>query len=222
MKRYGVMVVAMLAAAICAVGATNVTSVNAVGFIKTTVADGEWALIALPFEQLDGKVAVTVNDILPDAPDGTLAYYYKDGSWQAESKLAFVGWDPGTTEFIRGDAIFLKAPEGMGPVSVSIMGEVPSALTAPDTTINVNTGWTLLGFAYPSDIVLEDTSLGQNASDGDSIYWWNQQDQKWEGISKLAFVGWDPAGMVLKAGQGYFFNAASGFSWMENKPYMWP
>ena len=224
MKKLSVIVVVMMMAiGAFAADSNEVTSINAVGFIRTTVPDGGWELISLPFENLDGDVTATVAELLPDAPDGTRAWFYRDGVWQAETKVAFLGWNPGTNEFIRSDALFVNAPSGGGDVDLTIMGEVPSANTAPDTTVPLPTGWTLVGFAYPTDIALLDSALNVSANDGDRLWWWDSTgDSSWNATTRVAFLGWNPSTVTLEAGRGYFYNSVSTFDWIETKPYVWP
>lgn len=218
MKKLGAVVAVMLVA-FCAVAATNeVTSVNAVGFIRTTVPQSGWALVALQFSRLDAGATVTVADVFPDAPNGSRAWYYRSGAWASETK-GFGGWVPGTNEFIRGDALFLNAPSDQGTVEYTVMGEVPGASSGPDSTVVVEGGWTLMGFSYPSDIALTNTTLDAQAVSGDRVWWW---DSGWLSTTK-GFGGWDIPTLVLNAGEGYFFNNTSAtFDWTETKPYAWP
>ncbi len=223
MKKLSLFAVASMIAVGAFAASNEVTSVNAVGFIRTTVASGGWELISLPFENLDGDATATIAEILPDAPDGTRAWYYIDGAWEAETKVAFLGWDPGTNEFIRSDALFVNVPASGGPVELTIMGEVPDANTATESTVILGSGWTLMGYAYPSDIALLDSSLNVTANDGDRLWWWNPADGgAWEATTRVAFLGWDPSDITLEAGRGYFYDSQSTFDWIETKPYVWP
>lgn len=200
--------------------AEDVTSVNAVGFIKQTVPDGGWGIVAMPLASTTGTVEFLVGDILVDAPDGTRAWFWRSQKWESETKAAWVGWDPNTNKFIRGDALFVNAPSGGGDVTYTVTGEVPSEQTAGTSTVVIATGWSLVGCAYPVDTLLTNSALGISATDGDRIWWW--ENGGWESATKAAWVGWDPDNVVLKAGQGYFFNASAGFDWTEVKPYVWP
>lgn len=225
MKKLSVIVVVMMMAVGAFAASNEVYSVNSVGFIRTNVGAGQWEIIALPFEALDGSASSTISAILPDAPDGTVVQVYRNGAWVKEEKLPFVGWDPDTTEFIRGDAVFVKAPDGAA-TEYTVMGEVPSAQTAPSTTTVIPAGSSMAGYAYPADIPLEDTSLALLAAENDIVYSWNPEKNGGEGgydkVEKLPFVGWDPAGTILKAGKGYFIVASASIDWVEVKPYVWP
>lgn len=149
--------------------AEDVTSVNAVGFIKQTIADDGWGIVAMPLSSTTGAVEFTVADILVDAPLGTVAWFWRGSLWNFESVLPFVGWSPGTNKFIRGDALFVNAPSGGGPVTYTVTGEVPGADTAGTSTVVVASGWTLVGFSYPVDVLLTNTALASAALDGDVL-----------------------------------------------------
>jgi len=219
MKRCSLIAVLVLVA-FTAIAATNeVKSVNAVGFIRETVPEGEWTLLSLPFVKLDGSVTATIDEILPDAPLDTEAWYYDNNNWDSDVKQLF-GWNPASHQYIRGDAMFVKVPGGSGPVDLTVMGEVPGAQTAPTSTVVVATGWTLLGFSYPSDVALTNTTLAASAALDDSI-WWYDAGTGWQSATRQLF-GWSDPTLVLEAGKGYFFNAAAGFDWTETKPYVWP
>lgn len=230
MKRLAMVAAVMLVALSVAFGATNeVTSVNAVGFIRTTVPANGWELISLPFERLDGEATYQIVDLFPDAPLGTRVWFYSDGAWNSETK-SFGGWvtDPigQTNEFIRGDALFVNNTGG-SELTLTVLGEVPDARSAPDSTTVLGMGWTLTGFSYPVDIALTNTTLSAEAVLGDRLWWWNQDHAdgvpNWDSTT-MAFGGWTMPDLVLKAGQGFFFNnnQTANIDWDETKPYVWP
>ena len=216
MKKLSVFAVASMIAVGAFAASNEVTSVNAVGFIRTVIADGGWGLVSIPFNQIDGQNP-TADTIFPDAPVSTRVWYYRDDLWKAEEK-GFFGWAPGDTEFIRDDGLFVNAPTGGGAVEYTVMGEVPAEA---ETDTVMAAGWTLAGYAYPSDILLSASTLGEQAQSGDRLWWWDPTVPGWIAAEK-GFFGWD-VDPLLKAGQGYFFNnKASTFDWTEAKPYVWP
>ena len=123
------MVAAVLLSALGAHAGDTVTSVNVVGYITTSIPDGEWALLSLPLEDIDGSGVITMSDILSSAPNATEAWVYQNDAWvKSETYSAFGGgWTPGTNEYIRSDALFVKAPQGGGDIEITVVGEVPAA-----------------------------------------------------------------------------------------------
>ncbi|TFH15896.1 MAG: hypothetical protein E4H02_06935, partial [Lentisphaerales bacterium] len=63
----------------CMAVAQDVTSVNAVGFIKKTIPDGGWGIIAMPLASTTGAVEFAIGDILVDAPDYTQVSWFDVG-----------------------------------------------------------------------------------------------------------------------------------------------
>jgi hypothetical protein len=198
------------------------------------VAAGKWAIISVPFMNMNvADVTMTVNDLLPDAPDDTRAWYYRNGQWQSELRVFDLDqmksvWQPGTNDFIRGDALFVQMPAGQG-AEISIKGEVPGNNNlAPTTTVILAAGWTLVGFSYPVDIALTNTTLNTVAHDDDRLWWYESNSGSWASalrafdLDKMQSV-WTPDNVVLKAGQGYFYQNAGGLlNWNQSKPYSNP
>ncbi len=226
MRKLSVFAAAMMVAVGVFAATNDVTSVNAVGFVKTTVPDGGWALISVPFEDIDGSGTMTISDIVPKASNLSKAWIYRNGAWMSSDTYydAMPGWYPGTNEFIRSDAIFINAPVGGGDIDINANGEVPGDY-APTSTVVVADGWTLMGYPYPADITLEASDLANKASNLDKIWHWNQSSGMWESIATYydAMPGWYPTNVTLRAGEGYFYNSTGGgFDWTETKPYVWP
>jgi len=230
MKKLGAVAAVMLVA-LCAVAATNdVTSVNAVGFIRRMVNDGGWGIIGLPFENLDGSGATTLAEILPDPADQTQAWFYRSGAWVGGQYFTGVGWLPassGTNEFVRGDALFVKAPGGGGAVEYMVMGEVPDTRSVPTGTTEtpMGVGWSLLGYAYPTDMAFTNTTLATAASNLDQVWWWDPAGGgAWAGMQFFTGVGWlgGDVGHVFAASEGLFYNSTIATNWAESKQYVWP
>ena len=230
---------AILLAAGVGLAAGEVPSVNVVGYIKTEVPADSWALISLPFMNMDTSVVtMTIEEVIPAAatPVGTKAWFYRadDNSWKHETVTAAgpskYWWDSaaaglGTNEFIRGDALFINTPPGDG-VALSVKGEVPGDNNlAPTTTVVLaGSGWTLVGFAYPVDTYLTNALPASLLTVGDKLW---EYDGTWQDNARVLAAGpskyWNDQNYVLKAGVGYFFNNAGGqVDWEQTKPYTSP
>jgi hypothetical protein len=219
----------MLVASAVAFGATNeVTSVNAVGFVRTTIPEGGWGLVSMPFVNLDHDVvAMTIPEIFTEAPDNTIVWFYQGGMWKKSEKSPWGGSDDTTSTFIRGDGLFINAPSGGGAVTYTIMGEVPDSRSGSQMSTNVlGVGYTLMGFAYPCDMPLTNSTLNASASDNDQIWYWdpalNGGQGGWAKNELSPWGGWDDPTFVFETGKGYMYKAASSIDWVEAKPYSWP
>lgn len=231
-----VLLAAMFLAGVSGVLADDVKSVNAVGYVKTQIPDGRWALISLPFMTMDEDVTFTINDIIPADDDliGTKAWYYRGDLWQPEHLQNTPGgaeWSPGTNEFLRGqDALFVKADvAGGGDLEITVLGEVPGDNNLGQTTTVVVAGdkWTCLGFGYPVDVLVTNTELNTKGLQGDTIWTWDPDSGAvgaWAKVTEMVNtpggVQWSPADEVLNAGQGYFYDRNGALmNWIQNKLY---
>jgi len=220
MKRAMMAVMVLGIAAVMAVG-EEVPSVNTVGFIKTTVGAGGWSIVSIPFSRLDDEVEVALPQLLPEVPANTRAWFYRDGAWDSATYYDGLGWFPADDAFIRGDALFVNAPGG-GEAALTVMGEVPDTASAPSTTVVLAQGWTLVGFAYPVDMALTNSALATVAQNNDRLWWWDPQkggNGGWDSTTFYTGLGWFPSDVLLKAGEGFFYNATAPLDWTEDVPY---
>ncbi|NQT94496.1 MAG: hypothetical protein HQ559_17200 [Lentisphaerae bacterium] len=229
-----VMLAAVFLASVSGVLADDVKSVNAVGYVKTQIPDGDWALISLPFLTMDEDVTFTIEDIIPASANlvSTKAWFYRGGQWVAET-LAQSGpsvvWSPGTNEFLRGqDSLFVNISTADDqPYDLTVLGEVPGDNNLSQTTTVVVAGgdWTLLGFGYPINVLVTNTELNTKAESADKIWTWNPDSDAWEVTATYLQSGptlaWSPADAELQAGRGYYYDHTGGtlMNWVQDKKY---
>lgn len=224
MKKIGAFLVGvgLLAGITVAADSNTATSVNAVGFETFSVPANKSILLRIDFDKID-KTAWTVNDLFgTNFTHDVTVFYWGTTSWLSENfDSVFKEWDPGTTPFYRGDALFvkMKGPAGLTNVIV-IAGEVPSASS---TTNTLNAGMSTVGYAYPVAMPITNTTLSAAAAGSQmTVFYWNQNAGTWGGVNwDPVFQEWDPTEYVFQPGQGYFIRkyAAGVTNWIEPKTY---
>jgi hypothetical protein len=213
-------------------GPDPVTSVNAVGVAKVEIPEG-FSLIASPFSQVGGS-SLTVNEVVgTSVVDGTTLWFFMpesgiyfsytfsllDGGWVDDG-----GYYAGTNKILRGEGFWIQSLTNM---SLSLAGEVPSANTAPTTTVTLVPGFTLFGFAYPSSTTLTATL---NATEGDTIWRYSSASGIYSSYTYSPLDGgWvDDGGNVadikLNMGEGAWYQSLSESNniWNQVRPYQWP
>lgn len=189
--------------------------------------------MSTPFSQVGG-LALSVDEALgTNVPDGTTLWFFVpesgryfyylfstfDGGWTDED-----GNLCGANKILRGEGFWVQAVTNM---TVSFAGEVPSAATAPTTTVTIIPGFTLIGHAYPASTVLN-SSL--SPVDGDTIWRYSTATGRYSYYLYSTFDGgWtDEDGNLsdvkLNVGEGAWYQSVSASTnvWSQVRPYTWP
>jgi hypothetical protein len=202
---------------------TQVVSRNAVGYVRVEAEKGKFYALRYDFFSVDGSPVPIVDMIGDQVPQGSAAYKFQQGvGYIAENKGLF-GWFPGTNTYEPGEGFWLAVPGTAvsNVYNVFLMGEVPDRFTAPTSMpINVASGFSLLGFPYPTEMPWTSTVLASNAVQGDAMY---KFDPDVGYISEnRGLFGWFPGTNVLYPGDGFWVSSSVGGTWEEVKPYTWP
>jgi len=102
------------------------------------------------------------------------------------------------------------------------MGEVPSEFNLAGTTTVANIqGTDAVGYAYPIDILWTNTTLAQALPNDSAIHIWKLETQDgYSTYTKSSRAGWaTAAGLVIKAGQGFWVTTPALLDWEEVEPY---
>jgi len=120
----------LLIAAVGAAGVANsmaqVYSVNAVGYVNTTVPKGGFALISNPLKAATN----TINALFSPVPNGFQVYLYNtttkvfDSAAFDDLEGAFLPANIGNKELLPGQGLFAKNPSA-ADVTITFVGEVP-------------------------------------------------------------------------------------------------
>jgi len=223
MKRLvlAVIVAAAALALFCYAQTNQVLSRNAVGYVKVTCPRGGLVLVRMDFESLDGS-DLHAEDVFGDQlPIGTKIYKWDPtlASYVMDNKT-FAGWGTNIV-FERGMGFWISVPDSAASneYEVYMMGEVPDRFTAPTSTVNISSGLTLVGYAYPTDILWTNTTLAKQAQIGDKLYYWDGTNYV---LNNKTFAGWADPNLVITPGMGFWFKTSNDTNWLESKPYTWP
>jgi hypothetical protein len=109
-------------------------------------------------------------------------------------------------------------------MTLFLAGGLPSSTTAPTTTVEIQAGYTGLGYGYPVAKAWTDTTLAQGATRGDRIWVVDPVTRVFTSYPYGGFVpDWGGASsLVLELGMGFYYQTASPQTWVETKPYTYP
>jgi len=205
-----------------------VTSRNAAGYIKLTVAP--WALyqVHYPLNSMDGA-PVTVSDLMADLPNGSAVFF-----WDAESQsypadeaaeVKLLGsWMPGTNN-LCGRTFWLQVGNSTSSsFPIYLRGEIPDAWSMPVATNALAPSGpntiSLVGYAYPREIHWTNTTVAVSAQDGSVLAIYDAGLGKFQ--TSVKNNGAWSSDYILYPGQGFWLNARGVTNWVEVKPYLYP
>jgi len=201
---------ALVAAGAASAMAQNVYSVNAVGYANVPMVTG-FNLVANPFsvanEQLDS--------VLSAPPDQTVIYRFVGGTFLPPytyySQLP--GWDPidANSSLPLGEGAFLYAPNAF---TATFVGEVAQGAPLHNA---YPAGFSIKGSKVPQQAALSALGLN-NPADQTVVYQFDSAGQTYKVPATFysQLPGWDtddPAGPVIKIGEGFWINAPSAGDW---------
>lgn len=210
----------------CRNGEWNVSSANAVGYVKRTVPAGKWQIVSIPYRNFaaeDGMYKFGETQVANDLPQGSSVLFWSEGdqAWSVGGKTA-KGWGGAVANHVlgSGEAFFVKGPGGED-IDVPCGGVLPGEETVSRDFAAGK--WSVMAPPYPVDGEFKDTGAGQGLALGDTVLFWDVERQGWSGGGKNT-KGW-PAGLgghEVEAGEGFFVKSEAGGSATERKPYGWP
>lgn len=182
----------------------QVYSVNAVGYVNLTLANG-FNLIANPLNAPTN----TVGALIPTAPDGAQFYKFNPGAgYQTITFDELDGaWTPtGNISLAPGEGGFFLNNSG-GPLTLTFVGEVMQG------TLNNPLP---LGFSIKSSMVPQTADanvLGIPGLDGDQIF----KFVSGAGYSTFTYDildgNWTPSVPVINVGEAFFINKTAAETW---------
>ena len=220
MKKAGLIVASLVLAGAAAMAQTPVYSVNAVGYVKTTVAPNKYTLLGSPFAKVgSGSAPIVISDLMGTnnaLGDGAVVYFYNGSGYVGETFYQDYGWDPGTNDATRADAFWFTSPTN---VSVVFAGEVPGSSYAATTSVAIAHGYQLVSYPYPVSIAASNTALGLVANDLDVVYKWN--GTAYVGYTYYLGYGWDPQDLTFNPSEGFWYyrDQPGSVTWNEPMPY---
>lgn len=172
-----------------------VFSVNAVGYVNTTVADG-FSIIANPLNNGDN----TLDAVISGMSTGTTVFKFDGTAFSSSSFVDGVGWLPNLSA-APGEGFFIQSA---GEQTITFVGEVPQG----DLSNEVPAGLSIKASQVPQAADL--ASIGFPATTGDNVFFF--RNGGYAGSSFVEGLGFIPEA-IPAVGEGFFVQSANGGSW---------
>jgi hypothetical protein len=184
----------------------QVYSVNAVGYVNTTLVPG-FNLISNPLDNKSGNSVANVFGT--QLPFGSTVYKYTGTGYITMLYDDLTGW-PATatsTTVMPGEGMFVRVP-GAANVTVTFVGDVmQGTLSNP-----VPAGFSIRSSQVPQEGTA--TALQFPEADGDTIYQYESTRAVPGYYTSLRDFGvWTPPLKTLKVGEAFFVRKAAAGNW---------
>jgi hypothetical protein len=188
----------------------QVYSVNAVGYVNTTVPGNGFALISNPLNAADNSI----DKLFAGLPNGTQVFVFAGGTYKVGTfdDLDNTYGTVGTTKIDPGMGVFVKNP-GATPLTITFVGEVmQGTLTVP-----MIAGLQIVSSKVPQAGTAADLSFPHTAAagltNGDQLYRFVPADQKYA-VSTFDDLddNWAPAAS-FNVGEAVFVKLAKPVTW---------
>ena len=205
----------LLTAALSAAGVatsmaqTAVYSVNAVGYVNTTLTAGQYNLISNPLEAADNSIAA----LFADLPVGSQVFKYDNGAYVTATKDEFTGeflpTSAAQTQVVPGEGVFVLLPAGTDQ-TVTFVGEVrQGSLSTP-----LPAGLSIRSSEVPQTGTADELEFP--ASPGDQIFKFDPAT----GYTTYSFdefsSAWLPSVPTIEVGEAVFVNKIAAANWTRN------
>lgn len=181
----------------------QVYSVNAVGYINITVPAGKYALVA---NQLTAGNN-TIGEVIPTAANGTIVFRYAAGSGFVGNGREFDEWSIAGMTLPPGVGFFIQN-NSTAPQTFTFVGEVPQGNLSTPLVAGLN----LTGSQVPQAGALG-AALGYTAVDGDAIYQWDVENQRYKAPNNFEFGAWSLGEPTVAVGEGFFLQKSAAANW---------
>jgi len=207
----------LLTAALSAAGIASsmaqgtVFSVNAVGYVNTTVGPG-FSIIANPLTASDNSIgALFGNGIQGTIPDGFQVFRFTGTGFAIAQYSAFdLAFTPASVAaqvILPGEGVFVKNPNTTA-LTITFVGEVSQG----NLSKTYPKGLSILASQVPQEAPVD--TIGFVGKDGEQIYQFNNATQKYVIYTVDSFsLTFSPPLPALKVGEGFFLKANAPGSW---------
>jgi hypothetical protein len=206
MRTKTLLLTAALSAAGIATSMAQVYSVNAVGYVNTPLVPG-FNLISNP---LDNKSSANGNSIAnlfgTQLPEDSIVYKFTNGSFVGGIfTYSFGSWPAGASTALipPGEGVFVRVGAA---ATVTFVGDVPQGtLSNP-----IPAGFSIRASQVPQAGTV--TVLGFPATEGDSIYQYDETRAVKYAVSQYEFGQWSTV-PTLKVGEAFFLRTGAAKAW---------
>jgi len=181
----------------------QVYSVNAVGYINVTVPAGKLALVANQLNAGGNKI----GEVIPTAAEGTIVFRYAAGAGFTGNGYEFGAWSIADMSLAPGAGFFIQNNTAAAQ-TFTFVGEVPQG----NLSTALSAGLNLTGSQVPQAGKLS-TDLGYTAAEGDIIYQWDIDGQKYKAPNGFEFGSWSLGEPTVAVGEGFFLQKGAAASW---------
>jgi hypothetical protein len=215
MRTKTLLLTAALSAAGIATSMAQVYSVNAVGYVNTTLVPG-FNLISNPLNNTAGNTVQNLfgTGIQGTIPPGLTVYVFKNGAYITPAQYdeldgAFTPAASAAEVIAPGTGVFVRNPTTAN-VTVTFVGEVPQG----DLSVPLPAGFSIVASPVPQEGTA--TALGLTGNEGDTIYQFNEATQNYNTPSTYDALdqAFSPALQPLAVGEAFFFlNRGAARTW---------
>jgi hypothetical protein len=187
---------------------TTVYSVNAVGYVNTTVPKG-FALISNPLLAQTNTVSALLTGQVPQDTQ-VFVWDTTKKTFNIASYDTTFGWDPvavADSAMMPGGGVFIKN-QSAAAFTITFVGEVPqgSPLTTP-----LIAGLQIVSSQVPQSDTID--NLGYTGAQDDKVYQWDSSKQTYNIFTFDTTFGWDPTLKPLAVGEAVFLSRNTAGSW---------
>jgi hypothetical protein len=187
---------------------TTVYSVNAVGYVNTTVPKG-FALISNPLIAQTNTVSALLTGQVPQDTQ-VFVWDTTKKTFNIASYDTTFGWDPvavADSAMMPGGGVFIKN-QSAAAFTITFVGEVPqgSPLKTP-----LVAGLQIVSSQVPQSDTID--KLGYVGAQDDKVYQWDSTKQTYNIFTFDTTFGWDPTLKALGVGEAVFLSRNTAGSW---------
>lgn len=210
----------------------TVAGINGVGYTQIPMYRGCLHLVSLPFDPISGGYGI--ENLLSGArcglPAGSKIYRWNAAAQtyhtSAETLVNMSGlrWLPGTNVLERGQAFWIQIPsEAAQPTyTLNLFGKI---IPVTNDISALPAGFSMVGFPYPVDYPLTNTTLSTASGGGDKLYAYDPtNDPHWRMFTWVNIPApphWTPDTFVFPFGGGVFLIRSTATNWSQPRPYSW-
>jgi hypothetical protein len=193
----------------------SVTSVNAVGYVNTTLTPG-FNLISNPLNAADNRISALFLNAQGGVPDGLTIYHLINGIFYSTRWIASSSqFDPPLPEedLMPGDGVFVFLPGSSNKI-MTFVGEVPQG----ELCTTIPSGYSIKANIVPQAISPADPRSAFPPSDADILYFYNTETKDYDCSSySEIFDGWYPTPPVVSVGRAFMvWRSGPAKNWCRN------
>jgi len=214
MRTKTLLLTAALAAAGIATSKAQVYSVNAVGYVNTSLVPG-FNLVSNPLDNKSGNVIKDLfKNITPTIPNALTVFKFENGAYTTaqydDIALDYLGTAATkTVDPLKGEGVFVKVP-GTATLTVTFVGEVPQGNAL---TTHIPAGFSIISSQVPQAGTATDLKLTAVAQQGDTLYKWDNTKQAYVTTKYDDLVGDFDKTVNIGVGEAFFYNSKTAKDW---------